>query len=298
LQDEFHLHRDHLVGKLQKGNRGFSPKEYKVHSVVKRKKYVEELLPPPKTLLPWEDYQLLYEVKLMKKAGHKIQVIKGKRMVAMPPPPGTAWLLQQRFSDEVEKNETVDSGNESGCSEGDDPVGGKFQDLVSKADEKVQQSAKGMSMAELLHLASTSGGGQPKKARKAKAKAGPVKRLVWDDLVASDGESPVVKRTKRGAASSSALGFEPLAGAPSAINDFAQLPHTVIRTTVGLARQYIFNSCSQALRTSHCAASSFAHFSFQNVKFEERCELEVAVVHIHALNIVLLAMGRGGQYQL
>ena len=251
----------------ENGLRGFTPnKQNNARSALKRKKYTEELLPPPKSLLPWEDYQNLYDVKLMRKAGHKIQVIKGKRMVAMPPPPGTAWHLQQRFWDEVEKNEVVDSGNESGCSEGDDPVSEKFQDLVSKADEKVQHAAKGMSMVELLHLALTSGRGPPKKARKAKAKAGPVKRLVWDDLVASDGESPVVKRTKRGAASSSDLVFEPLAGAPSAINNFAQPPHTVIRTTVGLARQY--------------------------------CELEVAVGHIHALNIVLLATGRGGQCQL
>ncbi|CAK0848020.1 unnamed protein product, partial [Prorocentrum cordatum] len=184
FRDEFLGYRSDLAARWKSGKRGFSDKKSPTASrkrtLRKQSRHSTKLLPPPPDALPWDEYKEQYDEKLMKKAGHKLTKIQGKKMVLMPAEKGTPWKLQQEYATDLVDEEEIDSGNESGVGSDDDPVGDKFDDLVKMSDHAVEKKATGMTMQQLLQLAAEQG---------AKAAAG-AEKGDGEEAAGIDGKTP------------------------------------------------------------------------------------------------------------
>jgi hypothetical protein len=126
-----------LIGKLKEGKRGFTPKRTdagpKKH-IIKQRRMSTRLCPPAKPTLPWDEYQELYDVKLMKKAGHKKTTINGVEVVVMPAAKGTPWLLKDEYGHDVCAQEVDEAcGSSDGFDSDDCPLDRKFNDLLKAA---------------------------------------------------------------------------------------------------------------------------------------------------------------------
>ena len=112
--DTFLDQRDKFIARQKEGNHRF-PKDQSAgdkaprvkRSIAKKKRYSEELLPPPLDALPYEEYKELYNEKLMKKAGHYKKRVNGKTMVIMGKEKGAMWKLQQKYAKDIEEEEKI-----------------------------------------------------------------------------------------------------------------------------------------------------------------------------------------------
>jgi len=128
----------------------------KKRSLKAKRKASNDLLPPPDDFLPLKEYKEKFgnpHCKANKKAGHKvIRHPSGVKGVVMPAKKGEPWQLQRTFGRSVEDEAVL-----SEC-EGSDVITSDAQDekwskLVAEEEDKYQDMAVGVSMAELLTLA-------------------------------------------------------------------------------------------------------------------------------------------------
>jgi hypothetical protein len=72
----------------------------------------EELVPPPKPCMPWDVYKVKFDPTQMKKNGHTVRKVKGKRMVVFPTDPDEPWSLRTAYADDL-KHEECGGGERS-----------------------------------------------------------------------------------------------------------------------------------------------------------------------------------------
>jgi hypothetical protein len=124
-QDEFMAYRNHLIEKKRTGKRGFTPRKVgspKKHLLRKKQRYSEELRAPPPSLVPYDEYMASHTAADLKRNGHRVKKLQGMRFVVVPPEKGTPWVLQQTFANDIEKEEEVEKGEDSGVDSDADQV--------------------------------------------------------------------------------------------------------------------------------------------------------------------------------
>lgn len=104
-----------------------------------------------------------FSLATMRKAGHYVKNVNGKRMVVMPAPEDRPWKLRREYVNELcdENKIESDKGDLSGVESGDDVLGSMFQELVEDREAAAASAARGMTMDELLEEAKK--GDTPKK---------------------------------------------------------------------------------------------------------------------------------------
>ena len=110
--DRFLDQREKFVSRQKSGFKGFGSDQNRKdrgvkRTICKKKRYSEELLPPPMDALPWEEYKELYSEKTMRKAGHYKKRVNGKSMVIMGKEKGATWKLQQKYAKDIEEEEKI-----------------------------------------------------------------------------------------------------------------------------------------------------------------------------------------------
>ena len=160
FREEFLDYRNTLVQRKKNGKKGLgkglgSPKAAR-RFLKKRKRHTTELQPPAPDCLPWKEYEAKFDVKLMKKRGHTLKKIEGRKMVIMPAAAGTPWKLQTKYATDILDEEEIAADNESGIESDDDVIADKFDDMVQQSDDAIAEVTGGMTFAQMLEEASKS----------------------------------------------------------------------------------------------------------------------------------------------